>query len=67
MSFSNQRNPNFKKIGFLKKELPGKPQRGDINKAWGIAPGKPQRGDINKAWGIAPGKPRSRQAPTGRH
>ncbi len=34
-----------------------KPQRGDINKAWGTALGKPQRGDINKAWGTAPGKP----------
>jgi hypothetical protein len=43
----------------------GKPQRGDINIARGIAPGfgrnstalggKPQRGDINKARGIAPG------------
>jgi hypothetical protein len=35
-----------------------KPQRGDINIAWGNAPGnlkKPQRGDINIAWGNAPG------------
>ena len=26
-----------------------KPQRGEINTAWGTAPGKPQRGEINIA------------------
>jgi hypothetical protein len=49
-----------------------KPQRGEINIAWGNAPGnpnydrvesnqliikKPQRGEINIAWGNAPGNP----------
>jgi hypothetical protein len=45
-----------------------KPQRGEINIAWGSAPGnpsydhveyteKPQRGEINIAWGNAPGNP----------